>query len=370
MSRLRVLREWVYQFRAILLKPKRKQKPFLPGLPEGLEREQIDALCKEHFGENVAAVENQHLSGWKTNGAYRVRIKTRQGSLRHFIFKKALYSLKEIPALANFPAHPGIAEFVILSQTHGPLANYLPTVYLAEEVEPGRLYHYIMDDLAVDYHRTFEQSDILKTVPLLHSLHEALCEWSQTANTQGLLQYGRPFSLALQSYTYTALVHFNEKSPDETVQAVLNHWKEIAEIHADEAFFTQEAVPIHGDSNYTNLHIHKRDPRKLKVVDWEWAGIGAPIMDLVSMLKSEPDRIEALGYQCYIDALPRGEKEKFTPETYKRLYQWSKIERGLLDAGFLAAQYMETTYKANFSLPTAISRSMQRVFVAYQQLSK
>lgn len=367
------LRQLVHRLQNRYLDSKKSELPPIQGVPPGIDIKTIQAICAEAFHTSVLSVSYYHLSGWKSAGAYRLIIETHPGEFTHLIFKDTIYETEEIPALLNLPVRPGPAEYAIYRQPMGPLANYLPTVYLAEEIVPNLHYHYIFEDLASDYHIVKSYEDILNFSRLLPNLHLALNEWAAQVDINCLIQYDRDFSLALQLYARRSLEDFSQHVEDTTLHQVLSHWKEITQIHLLPEFFTlQPRVVIHGDANYTNIHINRYDSQKFKIVDWEWAGVGSPLADLASLLKGAPGEVEARAVREFIPANKQSNLSLapgLTSQQYQRMYQWCKLERGMLDASFLAIQHLSTRNQPQFSLPNAISHALQRVWDSYKQLS-
>ena len=91
--------------------------------------------------------------------------------------------------------------------------------------------------------------------------------------------------------------------------------------------------PIHGDLNISNIHHHKTDSGQLKIVDWEWAGIGGWWCDLVSLLKMAPVVLEHEGLAEFLRVA-----EIPSSRNVLVAYQWGKLQRGLFDASFFAKQ--------------------------------
>lgn len=358
------LRQTLFDLRKRVFQPKRKRRPFstTQGLPESLARETIEALCKEHFGGVPRSFRQQHLSGWKTSGAYRIITELDSGEEVRLIYKIAIYNTEDIPALSGLPAQPGPAEFAILSQAGGPLAPYLPAVYLAEAVERGKLYRYIMEDLGMHYRRAVD-AERSKAARLFPAFHDAMLCWDAPEDT-GLIHYGRDFSIALQAYALPRLEQYAAVHHDDlAIRALLNHWPAIAQIHLNEAFF--EIGPhglIHGDPNYSNVYLHNDDPQKMKLVDWEWAGIGTPYADLVSFLKGAPPHLERWTVDQMAAHLNQPAAEAH------RLFAWCQLERGILDAAFLSVQALNTDHQTRFSLHSAVTSSARRAIRAYEQL--
>lgn len=369
------LRQFVYRFRMRLFPSsnKRVKRTINEGLPEQLDAEVLRSLCLNHFGAQPETIKHEHLSAWKSSGAYRLFISTQDRHEIRLIFKEAVYSFAEIPALNNFPALPGPPEFTILSQGSGPLAAYLPKVYLAQELEPGHRYIYLLEDMDGSYERCFQPEQIEQSARLLPRFQEAFHAWSEGKRPQGLIEYGPAFSTKLLEYTHASLLRFREAVRDDGLQQVLERWDDIAALHLQPEFFSLDPVPVHGDTNYTNIHLHSQDPQNMKLVDWEWAGYGSPFADLASLLKGEKTGVEEKCYALFVEAAAEVDRQKssgtwmrgLNPKQCRRLYQWSNVERGLMDAGFLAAQHLETAHQAHFSLPRAVNQSLKRVLNAH-----
>jgi thiamine kinase-like enzyme len=76
----------------------------------------------------------------------------------------------------------------------------------------------------------------------------------------------------------------------------------------------------------------------VKVVDWEWAGIGVPHADLASLLKCVSPDDERMALETF----SRGSGQ-LSAEEHLRLFRWCQLERRLLDAGFIARQQTMST---------------------------
>lgn len=374
MEALAGFRRFAYSLRRKYIQKRRAiRPPMSDGLPEGISPDIINAVCVEHLNEKPLSFFHQHLSGWKLSGAYRLVVKTRSGNTIRLIYKDAVYRNDQIPALINLSIHPGPPEYAIYSQPVGSMAPYLPRVYLAEEVIPGIQYRYILEDLSQNFHKLYTLDDISRFCSMLPRLHQALSEWSKELKPIGLLMFGKGFSQALQEYARENLERYGQQSSDPELLSVLNCWSPISELHLSPEFLVhQPNEPIHGDTNYTNIHIHNRDPYQFKIVDWEWAGIGLPHADLASLLKGMPEDIVEPSIRKFLGSTRNPNpclNPALTPEENKRLYLWCQLERGLLDAAFLTAQHLNAANVAGFSLPEAISRALRQVFAVFKQLS-
>jgi hypothetical protein len=375
MDNFQTFRQIFYDLRKNLFHYRRKLVP-LPveeGLPPGLDADMLDRVCQEQGSGRVKSVKYQHLSGWKASGAYRLHIKILSGREIRLVYKEAVYGYENIPALADLPVCPGPAEFAVFSQPFGELAPFLPRVYLAEERIPGKHYCYIVEDLSEDYHYVEESSAAFLASKMLPKLHLALSAWSEKADTNSFIEYGINFSKMLQQYAQNNLVAYRRVAFDPSLNKVLENWSEITELHLHPGFFTlQPSIPIHGDTNFTNIYIHNKNPDDFKVVDWEWAGFGSPFADLVSLMKGMPLLMERKALSAFISQavnLKSGLMLGLNDKEYRQFYYWCQIERGMLDAAFLSSQLLNSSQQGKFSLSTAVSSSLQRMLTAYQQLT-
>jgi hypothetical protein len=369
------LRQFLYVFRKKYLRPQKKAvrvNSFVPGLPAGITQDVLNSICREQFGEKPNSFSSQHLSGWKPSGAYRIHIQTERGNQISLIYKEAFYTLEQIPALVNLPIQPGQSEFAIFSQPVGALAPYLPRVYLAEELAPGIHYQYILEDLEQEYHKIHDEEGLLRSSEMLPRLHYAMKEWANEFKPAQFIQYGASVSQALQEYAQVSLENYSHLSDDPVLKTVLACWPKISNAYLmPEIFERQPAMPIHGDSNYTNVFFHNQDHFRVKLVDWEWAGYGLPHADLASLLKSMSENLENRALRKFLGTQHNPNpclNPDLTFEENQRIYYWCQLERGILDAAFLINQYLKSLHSAYFSMPNTITNSLIHILSAYKKL--
>jgi hypothetical protein len=319
--------------------------------------------------ERVRSVSFQHLSGWKSAGAYRLRISTERQNI-FLIFKNAVHTAEETPAIKGLPVCPGKPEYLILSQPPGPLKPFLPKVYVAREIISGVHYQYIMEDLTQDYRRArVADTLILRASGLLPKMHAALREWSAAADIAGMLDYAFLHSDQFYSYAYNNLGQLRERFKDSlSLNEVLDVWPSLIKRHSNlrrTAYSEHQPQLIHGDTNFSNLHLHKHQNDRLVIVDWEWAGFGHPMMDLAALLKTVDAATEQRGRETYHRAVSAS---PWTGGSAKS-YLLNQFDRGLLDASYLSAHYLQTTRGAKFDLPRAVMNALGRVLASFRDLS-
>lgn len=307
------------------------------GLPTTLAFETLDGLCREHGRGRLKRCAHVHLSGWKSLGTYRLELATDAGTTWRLIFKNECYLPEFIAALEGLPVSPGPPEAILYRNRDPGLSAFLPQLFWFREVEPGRHFQYLLEDLAPRHAllRPETADHIRATRGLLH-IHKALREAFPAAYPAGLIRYDRRYSERLLDYALGNLAEYRARTGDGAVAALAGKWREVASVHQRDEFYDADLrVPIHGDYNSSNIHAHREHDDQLKVVDWEWAGIGLPHADLAALVKSvRPEDHPAL-LQAFVADDPR-----LQPAQHRRLFRWCQLERRLLDAAFLARQQL------------------------------
>jgi hypothetical protein len=348
------------------LRRRRRRKVPVEGVPEGIAFETLDELCLQQLGQPLAHVSHLHLSGWKAAGSYRLLLRTRGGRHWSLIYKDAIYNLDHIPALAKLPITPGPPEFLIYGNARGALAKYLPAVYLCSEITPGEHYQYLLEDLGQEYQRNTSPEVILSTVAELRAVHRALSEWSPTVDEDCLLRYGYEFSVAVQEYARTTLERYAQRTASATVSELCELWPQVSAVYLRKEFhgFTT-ARPIHGDLNPANVRIHRKYPDRIKLIDWEWAGLGMAHADLVSLVGGRAPEVRQQALAVF-----SRQDNRLSLDEHRRLYQWCRLERALLNAAFCAAQLMGLPASTTrLDLSRVVERATGHVLRVYQELA-
>ncbi len=311
----------------------------IEGLPPGVAFETLDALCRRHLRQGLGRCAYVHLSSWKPHGTWRLELTTTGGRKWPLIFKNERYTTSDIPALEALPIRPGPPEFAVYQAQSLQLRRFIPEVYLSREIEPGCHFQYIMEDLrgALEPIR-FDRQDLITAIHALLQLQEALKQtWANNRNPY-LIVYDRRYSERLLDYVRHNLEAFCTSRDVPAVAELCRSWQRIVDVHQRGEFYQHGlATPIHGDYNRSNVHVHPRDRTKVKVVDWEWAGIGLPHADLAAVLKRAHPADERAALDVFAGA--RGDLDA---ESHQRLFRWCRLERRLLDAGFIARQQLRS----------------------------
>ena len=143
-------------------------------------------------------------------------------------------------------------------------------------------------------------------------------------------------------------------------------WPQISKVYLCEEFQeTRTACPIHGDFNRANVLVHEKYPHQIKLLDWEWAGLGMPHADLASLIGGRKPEIEQQALACF-----SRQDAQLSLDENRRLYQWCNLERGLLNAAFCAAQSMGCpALTTRISLARLVENGAQRVLRMYRELA-
>jgi len=319
----------------------RKPQPYevITGNPPELQHEMLASLCLEHLDSPLKEVSYVHLSGWKNQGAFRVYIKAINGKVWSLIYKNSKYNLLEIPALNGFPASPGYSEFLIYSDTQSNISKYLPIVYLCVEREPGKHYQFLMEDLSGIY---TQASSIprKKFRPLIVSelpaFHKEMKKWSQKNLNEKLPKYNSQFAYLLIQYARKIITRVAQTTNNIAAANVLSRFSLIENQFLDKKYFhNRDLSLIHGDMNIANVLVHKNLKGNIKLIDWEWAGIGHPLSDLVSLYRTAKAETYKPVLECYYE-----NKLSRNYHCSIAIYEWCRLERGLINASFMAAQHM------------------------------
>jgi len=336
------------------------------GLPDGIDFERLDGLCRERLDQPLQHAAHVHLSGWKTSGAYRLLLKTERGRVWSVIYKNAIYNDEHIPVVRGLPVMPGPPEFGVYSQAHGALTAYLPEIYLCHEVTPGEHYRYLMEDLNTGYRRMADRpEEIYAVTDDLPALHRVMQTWAQSLpGDDHLLRYGPAFSAALLDYARAQISRYVAASAGGAVSQLWERWDAITAAHQrPDLLAMQQLQPIHGDYSPANICIHLQQPERYKILDWEWAGWGTSHADLAALLKRLPDEVEQAALARYIER-----DERFSPAEHRQLYEWGQLERGMMDVAYLAKQQLDSADSASV-IPAYIERSALRSLQAFERLS-
>ena len=317
---------WVY--------PMRHRMSAEEGPPPSLDANLLDHVVESHFGRAPLAVAHAPMAGYKHDSVYRIWVRLGPGRYRTLVFKNARLSTDAYPAIRGFPGRPGVAEWGVLGDASDALTAYLPAVLHKAQLEPNRHYQYLLEDLAWANRPVLDDPDVVAAVRRLPGVHTALAQWADATGAEPAVDHGPDHADEFLAYVETALHRFVDATGDSATRSFLTRWDEVATYYRSAK--SLDPVPlrwIHGDFNRKNAFLGVADPTSLRLVDWEWTGIGPPHADLASILKRSAwgqQRAMVREFFAHDDALDHAE--------HWQIYLWCRLGRGLFDAALHANQ--------------------------------
>ena len=169
-------------------------------------------------------------------------------------------------------------------------------------------------------------------------MHRALREQFADGEIEGFLRFDQAYAEGIWEYALNALNRYVDETGDPAAQRFLDRQDEVRVVFLDPSFQADRPTqPIHGDCNGTNMWVRTSNGHlHLKAVDWEWAGYGLPHADIISIVKwcSNDLKEEFLQRYCAAAGLEDLPRER-------RWLRRANMERAIMDAGFLAKQYLD-----------------------------
>jgi len=319
---------------------KRPRRP-RAGLPPTLDPSILDQVLGEMKRPRPRSVQYQNLTTWKNTGTFRLILRFEHGGEERLIYKRAVYSLEEIPANEGLPVRQGPPEQVIAQAHEGPLTKFVPRAYWTQEDEDGEYFDYLWEDLSVrhehflEYQKLHPQTSVCES---LAAMHHALRGQFAGREIAEFLRFDEAYAEGIWVYTLAALPGYLQRTGDPVVRTFLERQDEVRAVFLDSSFHVDRPMqPIHGDCNGTNMWVRDHEGGlRLKAVDWEWAGYGLPHADIISIVKWRPaeEQDEFLRRYCAAAGLEDIMQER-------RWLRRANMERAMLDAGFLAKQYQD-----------------------------
>ena len=299
------------------------------GLPAGVDFQTLDHLCRDKLGDPLEISHYQHLSSWKPQGAFRLFLETRNGTQWTVIFKQTVATSEFNPILDGLPVVPGPAEFAIYQCGQPGLARYLPQCFVADEVEPGRRYMFIQEDLGKPHRQATGESP-MPPIEDLVGLHNALDRCVSGPDNHLLIDYLEAADRFIAFFRQSLEVQV-EADNDRLLGQLLNRFEEVEAAYRQGMSLPASSVGIvHGDPNLSNVHISALTPGHTKFLDWEWAGINVRHIDLAAMLKFMSPRVESESLKLYARLNP-----SLSLSEHRLLYYWAKLDRSLLDLSLM-----------------------------------
>lgn len=298
------------------------------------------------------------VDGYKENTASVVWVRGER-SATSLVFKDVDLSPGTYPAIIGFPGRPGLPEASIYADGDGDLARFLPECYHLETVADGAHYRYYLEDLNIAHRSGFSRTDELIAVDAAVAVGEAIETWLESHPDAPTVRYDDGFAAGFLEYAHEALAAYADRTGERSVASMIDAWERIAATYLANTPDAADAS-IHGDFRRGNVFYERRDPTRVKLVDWEFAGVGWLHNDLASILKLSDDETTRLSLERL--AVLRPERPL---EEHRRLYERCRLERGLLDAALVARQRL-----AKEETPTISVTHAERVHAAVRALGE
>jgi hypothetical protein len=331
----------------------------VPGPPPGAEPAILADVAQQLLGAPARSYGHASVSGYKEATAFVVWCEDAHGQSKRIFFKDVNLAPDHYPAIVGFPGRPGLPEAALYNTPTDAITPFLPTIYAHVELEPETRYQYFLADLNATHRWGFDRHDVLRAVDRMFEVSSAIAEWVEVHPNGPAIHYDGQFPTAFVEYAHDALTRYAAHTREAHAVELIEDWDAITRVYLAE---TPDAADdaVHGDFRRDNMFHDRADPEKVKVVDWEYAGVGWIHNDLVSLLKmSGPETVDA--------ALARvaAARPQRTPQEHWRMYQRCRLERGLLDAALVANQRL-----AKSDNPKLSTVHFERISDAFGLLTK
>ena len=255
------------------------------------------------------------------------------------IFKDALYDHLDGPALSALPVTAGPTEYAVYATAAGALRDILPDVYHAAEISPSRHYQYLLEDLGGTYAKPVKPHELIRVAVSLTKVSPAVHRWATSARPGGLAAYDHAYCRALVDYAEETLSRYSELHPGSGAFDALAMWPTVRKVVTlPEPHQVQPPGGVHGDFNRASVMLppENRESAGPKVIDWEWAGIGPPHIDLAALLDDADEHVVRRAVRSYAAASP-----ELDLSTHERLLRWAQVLMSVKNSAFLAAQLLD-----------------------------
>lgn len=316
----------------------------VPGPPPSADRDVLADIGQQLLGSAARNYQHATVSGYKEATAFVVWLNGGTGKTASLVFKDVNLSPERYPAVVGFPGRPGLPEAAMYRSPTDGIEAFLPRAYAHVEIVPQEHYQYFLEDLNATYRWGFNNDDMLWAVDRLLDVSDAIAGWIEANPDAEIIRYDGDFPESFVAYAKDALSRFADHTGEPHARELIENWDSVAELYLEE---TPEHADdaMHGDYRRDNLFHHRTDPTRLKVVDWEFAGLGWLHNDLASLLKLAPSDTSRQALERVVRERPQR-----TYEEHRRLYERCRLERGLLDAALVANQRLAKSDNPTLSL--------------------
>ena len=319
------------------------------------------------FGARIVSVAHLPISGWKDDvGAERLWVATDDGRSRTVVMKRLDYSMAALPAANMMPFDISQTERVIFAES-GIDQRFIPNALAI--IGPDDLYDdaralVVMEDLAPKWRRPRLHHDYALVVGRLDEIHRAITRVTRdNLHQERLIRYDRvlaqPLSELFENRVMPELVASNEK---ELIKWPAN-WSMVKDLMVSCALPEVPTTFVHGDFTPAHIFIRWLPRRQLRLIDFEWVGVGFPHADLASLLKRARPSIEDLTLRLYAVR-----HREISPTQHRLVYEWCQLCRGLLDATYLVTHRRMVVPQKEPIMSRYSRSSLRRAWVASERL--
>lgn len=215
------------------------------------------------------------------------------------------------------------------------LQRHAPEVYFYEQITRDVHYRFMLEDLNLAHRTLYKKNDKLSFVYAMPYVHSALQVWVERNGDGELIKFDNEFALEIEAYAREGVRQYVQKTGSPTGKELEDKWDHVSRILSDgEILSMRKPVPIHGDYHSGNMFQNIKDASKIKLIDWEWAGVGVPHADLASLLKKPEPGVDDAAIRIFAD-----NDKTLNINQHRELLNWSRLQRNALDAGILTMQF-------------------------------
>jgi hypothetical protein len=305
------------------------------GLPVTLDRGVLRSVVRERRNADFVSAGHVSLQEWKTSSAYRLELELSDGTSWSLVYKDARFSDEEYPAAAGLHEPLGIAEYALYSHLTPEMENFIPRVFFMRRGDAPDTYQYLMEDLSPRFHPVYSERDKRVLLDRMPEIHEALATWATVNPPESLLVYDVEFVRHVLHHAENGLKGFASRNGLEAEDAIWRIWPEIVEfLTSDRNLARRHLRPIHGDFNTKNAFLSsRRRSGEVRLVDWEWFGMGTPHDDVASLLKRHNPSLKEHALRMLADRA-----DDLSVTDHRELLWWSRLFTAVLDASLLSHQ--------------------------------
>lgn len=304
------------------------------GLPQGFDPSLLAAIVRRERDTGFVAVRHAPLQAWKLTSAYVVWMSLEDGTSWTLVVKDARFGDDDFPAIRGLSFEPGVPEYSLYSKMTSSLQRFTPRIYGVAELESGKHYQYVMEDLSVRHHPLYNERDRIRILGRVADVHEALRDWVGKNESTSLLTYDRDYVNEIILHAESGLDSMSGIGRRDIIEPVRAIWPDVvAYLTAERNLSRRRLRPIHGDLNTKNCFVPNSNSDQARIVDWEWSGYGTVHDDVASLLKRSNRKLDERALRIIGRIEPElGEQD------HLELLWWSRLATAVRDASLLSHQ--------------------------------